>query len=118
MTRVYALADELGTDSKTVLALCRDLGIPVTNHMQGLTDEQVAEVRAAQDGLKATVTRFDKSTGKGHIEVTGAAGTKELAFDLRFTRLDDEKYVPIDAGDLVRVQLEEDAVVAIRSDRS
>jgi len=118
MTRVYAVAAELGTDSKTVLELCRDLGIPVTSHMQGLTDDQVGQVRAAQAGRKATVTRFDKSTGKGQVEVTSAQGTKELAFDLRYTRLDDEKYIPIDAGDLVRVQLDDEAVVAIRSDRS
>lgn len=118
MTRVYEVADELGTDSKTLLALCRDLGIPVTSHMQGLTADQVGEVRAAQAGRKATVTRFDKSTGKGQVEVSSAHGTKELAFDLRYTRLEDEKYIPIDAGDSVRVQVDDEAVVAMRSDRS
>jgi Translation initiation factor IF-2, N-terminal region len=118
MTRVYEVAAQLGTDSKTVLALCHDLGISATSHMQGLTDDQVGMVRAAQDGPKATVTRFDKSTGKGKVEVTLSEGTKELSFDLRYTRLDDEKYVPIDAGNSVRVQLDKEAVVAIRSDRS
>jgi hypothetical protein len=118
MTRVYAVAAELGTDSKTLLALCRDLGIPVTSHMQSLTEDQIGQVLAAQHGPRAKVTRFDKSTGKGQVEVTSAAGSRELAFDLRFTRLDDEKYVPINAGDSVRVQLKEDAVVAIRSDQA
>ena len=118
MTRVYEVAAELGTDSKTLLALCRDVGIPVTSHMQGLTADQIGQLRAARDGRKATVTRFDKSTGMGQVEVSLAAGPKELPFDLRYTRLDDEKYVPIDAGDLVRVQLDEEQVVAIRSERS
>ena len=117
-TRVYELAAELDVDSKSLLEQCDKLGIPVTSHKQGLTDEQVSVLRAAQTGSKATVTRFDKSTGKGQVKVSSGDGDKELSFDLRYTRLDDEKYIPIDAGDSVQVQLDEEAVVAIRSDRS
>lgn len=117
-TRVYELAAELGLDSKTLLEQCDKLGIRVASHMQGLTDDQVGLLRSAQGASKATVTRFDKSTGKGRVKVDLADGQKELAFDLRYTRLDDDKYIPIDAGDAVQVQLDDQAVIAIRSDRS
>lgn len=116
--RVYELAAEFGVDSKTLLEQCARLGIPVVSHMQGLTGDEVAQVRAAQSASKATIVRFDKSTGKGEVKVATAGGPKELSFDLRYTRLDDEKYIPIDQGDSVQVQLNEEAVVAIRSDRS
>jgi SAM-dependent methyltransferase len=68
--------------------------------------------------LTACTAQSSKPEGRIRVNVTLSEGTKELSFDLRYTRLDDEKYVPIDAGNSVRVQLDKEAVIAIRSDRS
>jgi len=45
--RAYELARELGITSKELLAKAKDLGIPISNQLQGVADEQVARLRGA-----------------------------------------------------------------------
>ena len=117
-TRVYKVAAELGVDSKTLMAKGQELGITIRSHLSSLTEVEVQRLTTALSEPQGKVTRFDQSTGKGEVSVSSRGVTKELAFDLRYTRLADSKYVPIRAGDSVRVTLDDERVESIRTDQS
>ncbi|MBI4651535.1 translation initiation factor IF-2 N-terminal domain-containing protein, partial [Candidatus Desantisbacteria bacterium] len=45
MSRVYEVAKELGTDSKTILSQLKDMGIQVKNHMSSIDDVTLKKLK-------------------------------------------------------------------------
>lgn len=45
-TRLFALAKELGLDSKELIQICNDVGVEVKNSLATLTDEQADQIRS------------------------------------------------------------------------
>jgi hypothetical protein len=109
-TRAYKLARTLGVDSKTLLEMARNLGIGVPSHMSSLSDQDVAKLKAAISEREGHVVRFDKSTGKGEVSISTSGETKDIPFDLKWTRLANAKYAPIQPGGRVRVTLNEQGI--------
>lgn len=62
--RLYLLARELGTDSKSLIALLKDKGYEVTNHMKNLSDEEIACARDSFKAEEAVKPETKKSSSK------------------------------------------------------
>ncbi len=62
--RVYEIAKELGVESKELVQRIRALGIPVSNHMSTLEDEQVERIKQAfgRSSQRTTETRQIRPT--------------------------------------------------------
>jgi len=113
--RVYELARQLGVRSREILDLLPGLGISATSASSSLTERDAARIRTALGGAaEGRVVRFDKKTGKGEIQVSTAEAPME--FDLASTRLESTKYVRIEPGHKVHVQVDGDQISSIAVD--
>jgi translation initiation factor IF-2-like protein len=113
--RVHELAKELNVTSREILDLLPGLGIAATSHSSSLTERDAARIRTALGGAaEGRVVRFDKKTGKGEIQVSTVEAPME--FDLASTRLESTKYVRIEPGHKVHVQVDGDQISSIAVD--
>lgn len=113
--RVYELAKELHVTSRQILDLLPGLGISATSHSSNVTERDAERIRLALGGgAEGRVVRFDKKTGKGEIQVSTEEAPME--FDLSSTRLESTKYVRIEPGHKVHVQVKGDQISSIAVD--
>jgi len=105
--RVHDMAGEFGISSDEVIALLRQMDVPVRSHLSLLTDDQVARVRARWEREKraraekqaapATTTRRRRSTAAAPVPEPAAAAAGDAG--IRRRRRSEAAPAVLDVGD-------------------
>ena len=103
--RVHDLAGEFGISADEVIALLRQMDVPVRSHLSLLTDDQVSRIRArwerekrvrAEKALPAPVAPRRRRTGTAAPEVAPAAPEPEIAGSVVRRRRKTESELAVD----------------------
>jgi hypothetical protein len=108
--RVYELARQLGAGSKEILSKCAELGIAAETASSGLDPAEVALIERAFTPANGEITQFDKRTGRGQITF---GNQRNVPFDLRSTRIANERFIAMRPGTKVDFEMIDDQVKSI-----
>jgi translation initiation factor IF-2 len=105
--RVHDMAGEFGISSDEVIALLRQMDVPVRSHLSLLTDDQIARVRARWEREKraraekqaapATTTRRRRSTAAAPVPEPAAAAAGDAG--IRRRRRSEAVSPPVEIGE-------------------
>lgn len=108
--RIHELAKQLETESAEVLTACRKLNIRAKNALSSIAGDDAERVRRQVSTPKGTVVSFDDRTGRGVIELD--TDHRFVKFDLRETKLGNEKFTYLQQDHAVELELGDDDSVS------